>query len=199
MPYDEAVAAMERRVEAIRRGEAGELLWLVEHSPVYTAGTSAGPGELLNPGGIPVRRAGRGGRYTYHGPGQRVVYVLLDLRRRGQDVRRFVRSLEEWIVLALAEFAVAGERRAGRVGIWVDRGGGREDKIAAIGVRVRGWVTFHGLSINVDPDLAAYAGIVPCGVGEPDFGVTSLKALGAKAGMADLDAALKRTFARAFA
>ncbi len=196
--YAEAVGAMERRVEAIRAGALGELIWLVEHPPVYTAGTSADPAELLDPRGIPVHRTGRGGRFTYHGPGQRVVYVMLDLRRRGQDVRRFVHSLEQWVVLALAAFGVRGERREGRVGIWVDRGNGGEDKIAAIGVRVRGWVTFHGLAINLDPDLAAFGGIVPCGVSGPKFGVTSLRALGVDATMDDLDRALKATFAQVF-
>jgi lipoyl(octanoyl) transferase len=200
--YAAAMAAMERRVDDIRAGRAGELVWLLEHPPVYTAGTSADPRELLDPRGIPVRRTGRGGRFTYHGPGQRVAYVMLDLRPsnpngRGQDVRRFVHGLEEWAIQALARFGVKGERRPGRVGIWVERNSG-EDKIAAIGVRVRGWVTFHGLAINVDPDLSAFAGIVPCGVSGPRFGVTSLKALGAKASMRDLDAALEQTFDAAF-
>ena len=200
--YAEAVRAMEQRVEAIREGRAGELVWLVEHPPVYTAGTSADPAELLDPRGIPVHRTGRGGRFTYHGPGQRVVYAMLDLRRRGQDVRGFVRGLEDWAILTLARFGVKGERREGRVGIWVARGNtgdqGKEDKIAAIGVRVRGWVTFHGMAINVDPDLAAFAGIVPCGVSDPRFGVTSLRALGVDATMDEVDKALKETFARAF-
>ena len=193
---------MEQRVEAIREGRAGELVWLVEHPPVYTAGTSADPSELLDTRGIPVHRTGRGGRFTYHGPGQRVVYAMLDLRRRGQDVRGFVRGLEDWAILTLARFDVKGERREGRVGIWVARGNtgdqGKEDKIAAIGVRVRGWVTFHGMAINVDPDLAAFAGIVPCGVSDPRFGVTSLRALGVDATMDEVDKALKETFARAF-
>ncbi|MGQ0677532.1 MAG: lipoyl(octanoyl) transferase LipB [Rhodospirillales bacterium] len=201
--YAEAVRAMESRVEAIRAVQAGELVWLVEHPPVYTAGTSADPAEMLDARGIPVHRTGRGGRFTYHGPGQRVVYAMLDLRRRGQDVRGFVRGLEEWAILTLARVGVKGERRQGRVGIWVARedagGNGNEDKIAAIGVRVRGWVTFHGLAINVDPDLSAFAGIVPCGVTGPHFGVTSLKALGVNAAMREVDAALKETFARAFA
>jgi lipoyl(octanoyl) transferase len=201
--YAEAVRAMERRVDDIRAGRAGELIWLLEHPPVYTAGTSADARELLDPRGIPVHRTGRGGRFTYHGPGQRVAYVMLDLRpsnpnRRGQDVRRFVHGLEEWAILALARFGVKGERRAGRVGIWVERGSGNEDKIAAIGVRVRGWVTFHGIAINVDPDLAAFAGIVPCGVSGPRFGVTSLRALGVRATMRDVDQALRETFGRAF-
>jgi len=201
--YAEAVAAMERRVDEIRAGRAGELVWLLEHPPVYTAGTSADPRELIAPRGIPVQRTGRGGRFTYHGPGQRVAYVMLDLRpsnpnRRAQDVRRFVHGLEEWAILALARFGVKGERREGRVGIWVERANGKEDKIAAIGVRVRGWVTFHGIAINVDPDLAAFAGIVPCGVAGPRFGVTSLGALGVGATMRDVDDALRETFCRAF-
>ena len=200
--YAEAVRAMELRVEAIRTGALGELIWLVEHPPVYTAGTSAGPAELLDPRGIPVHRTGRGGRFTYHGPGQRVVYVMLDLRRRGQDVRRFVQCLEQWAVLTLAAFGIRGERREGRVGIWVARGDiggqGNEDKIAAIGVRVRGWVTFHGLAINLDPDLPAFSGIVPCGVTDRRFGVTSLRALGVDATMDEVDVALKATFEKAF-
>ncbi len=196
--YEAAVQAMERRVEAIRTGTAGELVWLVEHPPVYTAGTSADPAELLDPRGIPVHRTGRGGRFTYHGPGQRVAYVMLDLRKRGQDVRRFVLCLEEWAIRTLAVFGVRGERREGRVGIWVARGGGNEDKIAAIGVRVRGWVTFHGMAINLDPDLSAFAGIVPCGVSGPRFGVTSLKALGVDASMDEVDTALKEAFPLAF-
>jgi lipoyl(octanoyl) transferase len=193
VPYKEAVAAMEARAAAIAVGEAGEWVWLLEHPPLYTAGTSADPAELLDPAGLPVFRTGRGGRYTYHGPGQRVAYVMVDLARRGRDLRRFVRGLEEWVVAALADTGVTGERREGRVGIWVDRGGGREDKIAAIGMRVRRWVTFHGIAINVDPDLSAYDGIVPCGVRE--HGVTSLADLGIDAGMADIDAALRSRFA----
>jgi lipoyl(octanoyl) transferase len=189
---------MEARVEAIRAGRARELVWLLEHPPVYTAGTSADPRELLDPGGIPVHRTGRGGRHTYHGPGQRVAYVLLDLRARGQDVRRYVHCLEEWAILALRQLGVESGRRAGRIGIWVDRGGGREDKIAALGVRVRGWVTYHGLAVNVDPDLKAFAGIVPCGISEQRYGVTSLAALGVKADMAALDAALRDAFSLAF-
>ena len=193
--YEDAVAAMEARVEAIGAGEAGEWVWLLEHPPLYTAGTSADPAELLDPGRLPVFRTGRGGRYTYHGPGQRVAYVMVDLAPRGRDLRRFVRGLEDWVVAALADVGVTGERREGRVGIWVDRGGGREDKIAAIGVRVRRWVTFHGIAINVDPDLGAYQGIVPCGV--RGHGVTSLADLGIDAGMADVDEALRSRFAEA--
>jgi lipoyl(octanoyl) transferase len=196
--YEAAVAAMEARVEAIRAGRASELVWFLEHPPVYTAGTSADPAELLDPGGIPVYRTGRGGRHTYHGPGQRVAYVMLDLRARGQDVRRYVHSLEEWAILSLARLGVKSGRRAGRIGIWVDRGDGREDKIAALGVRVRGWVTFHGVAINVNPDLRAFAGIVPCGISEQRYGVTSLAALGVAADMAALDRALRDTFPLAF-
>ncbi|MCC6467207.1 MAG: lipoyl(octanoyl) transferase LipB [Alphaproteobacteria bacterium] len=196
--YEAAVAAMEARVEAIRAGQAPELVWLLEHPPVYTAGTSADPAELLDPRGIPVHKTGRGGRHTYHGPGQRIAYVLLDLRARGQDVRRYVHALEEWAILALARLGVESGRREGRIGIWVDRGRGREDKIAALGVRVRGWVTFHGLAVNVNPDLKAFAGIVPCGISEQRYGVTSLAELGATADMAALDQALRATFDQAF-
>lgn len=210
--YLAAIQAMEERVAAIRAESpapgpaqgpqdapgARELVWLLQHPPVYTAGTSADPDELLDPHGIPVHQTGRGGRHTYHGPGQRIAYVMLDLRRRGQDLRRYVHGLEEWAILSLARLGVRGERREGRVGIWVDRGGGREDKIAALGVRVRGWVTYHGLAVNVDPDLKAFAGIVPCGITEARYGVTSLKDLGVKAGMAALDQALRGTFDQAF-
>lgn len=195
--YGPAVEEMERRVAAIRQGAAGELVWLLEHPPLYTAGTSAPDEDLLDPCLLPVHRTGRGGRYTYHGPGQRVAYVMLDLRRRGQDVRCYVHQLEEWIIQALARFEVRGERREGRVGIWVVRPGGREEKIAAIGVRVRQWVTYHGLAINIDPDLNHYRGIVPCGIGE--HGVTSLAQLGVAATMAEADTALQSTFAGIFA
>jgi lipoyl(octanoyl) transferase len=198
--YSEAVAAMEARVAAIRDGRAPELIWLVEHPPLYTAGTSADPKDLLEPGRFPVYRSGRGGEFTYHGPGQRVVYVMLDLKRRGPDVRRFVQDLEEWIIRALAAFAVDGERRDGRVGIWVARRdplrGLREDKIAAIGVRVRRWVTYHGIAINVAPALDHFSGIVPCGIAE--HGVTSLVDLGLPVGLADLDAALRASFPGVF-
>jgi len=194
--YPEAVAAMEARVAAIRAGSAPELVWLVEHPPLYTAGTSADPADLLQPDRFPVYTTGRGGEYTYHGPGQRVAYVMLDLKQRGPDVRRFVQDLEEWIIRALASFAVKGERRAGRVGIWVPRGGGREDKIAAIGVRVRRWVTYHGIAINVEPELDHFDGIVPCGISE--HGVTSLVDLGLPVGLSDLDAALRAAFPGVF-
>jgi lipoyl(octanoyl) transferase len=200
VPYPAALAEMEARVADIRAGRARELVWLLEHPPVYTAGTSARPQDLLEPLRFPVHEAGRGGQYTYHGPGQRVVYVMLDLRRRRQDVRRFVNDLEEWTIRALARFNVRAERRHGRVGVWVARGkleeGGREDKIAAIGVRIRHWVSFHGISINVEPDLSHYAGIVPCGIAQ--HGVTSLVDLGLPVAMTDLDMALARTFDEVF-
>jgi lipoyl(octanoyl) transferase len=194
--YQEAVAEMERRVAAIRAGTAPELVWLLEHPALYTAGTSARDTDLLEPGLLPVYRTGRGGQYTYHGPGQRVAYVLLDLKRRSTDVRRFVADLEEWIIRALARFNLTGERRSGRVGVWIDEGQGRESKIAAIGVRVRQWVTYHGVALNVDPDLAHYRGIVACGLRE--HGVTSLAAQGVTVGMTEVDAALKASFEPAF-
>jgi lipoyl(octanoyl) transferase len=196
--YDEAVGAMEARVAAIRRGEAPELVWLVEHPPLYTAGTSAKAGDLLDAARFPVHHTGRGGQYTYHGPGQRVAYVMLDLNRRGRDLRSFVHNLERWVIMTLAQFDIAGERRSGRVGIWVDRGGGREDKIAAIGVRVRHWVTYHGVAINLCPELSHFEGIVPCGIAEPNLGVTSLAELGAAATMDDVDRALRATFGEVF-
>jgi len=195
--YEEAVAEMERRVASIRAGTAPELIWLLEHPPLYTAGTSALESDLLEPGLFPVHRTGRGGQYTYHGPGQRVAYVLLDLKRRGMDVRGFVSALEEWMIRTLARFNLKGERRAGRVGIWIDEGLGRDSKIAAIGVRVRQWVTYHGVALNVDPDLRHYRGIVACGI--RGHGVTSLTAQGISVGMAEVDAALKASFEPAFA
>ena len=193
--YEAAVAEMDRRAAAIRATGAPELIWLLEHPPLYTAGTSAQPADLLD-ARFPVHRSGRGGQYTYHGPGQRVVYAMLDLDRRGRDIRAYVTGLEAWIIATLATLGVTGERRAGRVGIWVDRGGGREDKIAAIGVRVRRWVTLHGLAINLAPDLRHFGGIVPCGVTQ--HGVTSLADLGIQASMEELDAALRATFDAAF-
>ncbi|MDT8857031.1 lipoyl(octanoyl) transferase LipB [Paracoccaceae bacterium Fryx2] len=200
-PYAETLAAMEERVAAIAAGTAPEAIWLLEHPPLYTAGTSARPQDLTDPGRFPVHVAGRGGQYTYHGPGQRVVYVMLDLNQRSRDVRRFVCALEGWVIATLAEFNVRGERRADRVGVWVTRpdrpgpdGRACEDKIAAIGVKLRRWVSFHGLSINVEPDLAHFSGIVPCGI--RDHGVTSLVDLGLPVTMADLDAALMRSFGR---
>jgi lipoyl(octanoyl) transferase len=195
--YLAAVEEMEGRVAAIRAGAAAELVWLLEHPPLYTAGTSARDEELIEPRRLPVHRAGRGGRYTYHGPGQRIAYVMLDLRRRGLDVRCYVHQLEEWMIRTLARFEVRGERRDGRVGIWVARALGNEEKIAAIGVRVRQWVTYHGVALNVDPELEHYRGIVPCGIAE--HGVTSLAALGMHATMQEVDAALKCTFAEVFA
>ena len=193
-PYPQAVAFMEERAAAIAEGTAPELVWLVEHPPIYTAGTSARDADLLD-ARFPVFKTGRGGQFTYHGPGQRVGYVMLNLKQRKADVRAFVHDLEEWLIRALAQFNVKGERREGRVGIWVARPG-REDKIAAIGVRVRRWVTFHGVSINVDPDLTHFSGIVPCGVSE--HGVTSLSDLGLPVTMADADVALKQSFADVF-
>lgn len=190
--YPDALTLMEERVAAIRAGTGRELVWLLQHPPLYTAGTSADPSELLAAGSLPVYSTGRGGRFTWHGPGQRVAYVMLDLSRRGQDLHAFVAGLENWIITALARFDVTGERRRGRVGVWVVEAPGRESKIAAIGVRVRRWVSFHGISINVDPDLSHYGGIVPCGIRE--HGVTSLAALGVDATMADLDGALREGF-----
>jgi lipoyl(octanoyl) transferase len=201
VPYPEAVEAMERRVAEIRSGNAPELVWLLEHPPLYTAGTSARSGDLLQPDRFPVFATGRGGQYTYHGPGQRIAYVMLDLKRRGPDLRRFVHSLETWIIATLAGFDVRGERREGRIGIWVARGAGREDKIAAIGVRVRRWVSYHGISINLNPDLGHFSGIVPCGIrsgAESPFGVTSLLDLGVAASLAELDDALVKTFEQIF-
>ncbi|MET4101340.1 lipoyl(octanoyl) transferase [Roseovarius sp. MBR-78] len=203
--YREAVAAMEDRVARISAGEAREAIWLLEHPPLYTAGTSARAADLVEPDRFPVFEARRGGQYTYHGPGQRVAYVMLDVGRRGRDVRRFVAALESWVIATLAEFNVTGEIRAGRVGVWVTRpdkpltaaGCPQEDKIAAIGIRLRKWVSFHGLSINVDPDLDHFTGIVPCGIYE--HGVTSLVDLGLPVSMADLDTALMRSFDTAFA
>jgi lipoyl(octanoyl) transferase len=196
-PYPAALAAMEARADAIAQGSAGELVWLLEHPPLYTAGVSARAEELLTPGALPVFQAGRGGRYTYHGPGQRVAYVMLDLRARRRDVRCFVAGLEAWIIAALARFGVAGAARAGRIGVWVvppGTGGVSvpEEKIAAVGVKLRRWVSFHGVSVNVAPDLDHFAGIVPCGLA--DHGVTSLRALGVAADMPALDGALKRAF-----
>ncbi|MBD3676805.1 MAG: lipoyl(octanoyl) transferase LipB [Rhodobacteraceae bacterium] len=202
--YDHAVAEMEARAAAIAEGRAAEAVWLVEHPPLYTAGTSARPEDLTDPDRFPVYEARRGGQYTYHGPGQRVAYVMLDVGKRGRDVRRFVWQLEEWVIATLDEFNVKGERREGRVGVWVVRpdkptgpdGRPREDKIAAIGVRLRKWVSFHGISINVEPDLSHFEGIVPCGIRE--HGVTSLVDLGLPVTMADLDVALKRSFSTIF-
>lgn len=195
-PYEEALALMDERVAGIAAGRVAELVWLLEHPPVYTAGTSARPEDLVD-ARFPVFAAGRGGQFTYHGPGQRVVYLMLDLKRRGPDVRRFVTTLEEWIIRTLAVFDVRGERRAGRIGVWVprpDKGAGCEDKIAAIGIRLRRWVSLHGIALNVEPDLAHFAGIVPCGVSDPRYGVTSLVDLGRTVTMPEVDSALRREF-----
>jgi lipoyl(octanoyl) transferase len=204
VPYPEALARMEARADAIARGQAPEAVWLLEHPPLYTAGTSAKARDLVDPHRFPVFEARRGGQYTYHGPGQRVAYVMLDVGRRGRDLRRFVHDLEGWVIDALGEFGVNGERREGRVGIWVARpekapgpgGTPREDKVAALGIRLRRWVSFHGVSINVEPDLSHFDGIVPCGITE--HGVTSLVDLGLPVTMADLDAALMRSFPSRF-
>lgn len=187
VPYPDALQTMNARAAVIAAGKAAELIWLLEHPPLYTAGTSADPAELFNPRGHPVHAAGRGGRYTYHGPGQRVVYVLLDLNVRGRDVRRYVHALEGWVIGTLGDLGIASHRAPGRVGIWTGEGAA-ESKIAAIGVRVSKWVTTHGLAINVAPDLTDFSGIVPCGIG--DFGVTSIEALGGSADIAAVDAAL---------
>lgn len=191
VPYPEAMSLMDTHVEAISKGLEPERIWLLEHPPLYTAGTSAHEEDLVERERFPVFKAGRGGQYTYHGPGQRVAYVMLDLKRRGGDVRAFVAALEQWVIDTLDQFNVTGERREDRVGVWVRRSS-REDKIAAIGIRVRHWVTFHGISINVEPDLTHFDGIVPCGIRE--HGVTSLVDLGLPVTMADLDMALKATF-----
>jgi lipoyl(octanoyl) transferase len=197
--YAAALGRMEERAAAIAEGRAAELVWLLEHPPLYTAGTSARDADLIDPDRLPVFRTGRGGQFTYHGPGQRVAYVMLDLNRRVPDLRRFVAALEAWLIGTLDRFNVRGERREDRVGVWVrrpDRGEGVEDKIAAIGIRVRRWVTFHGISLNVEPDLAHFGGIVPCGVAA--HGVTSLVDLGLPVGMADADVALRSAFEEVF-
>ena len=190
-PYEDALAEMERRAAAVRAGNARELVWLLEHPPLFTAGTSAAEEELINPLQFPVHEAGRGGRYTYHGPGQRVGYLMLDLDRRGRDIRCFVHALEGWLIASLADLGVEARRETGRIGLWVGRGES-EAKIAAIGVRVKRWVTLHGFSVNVAPDLSHFSGIVPCGISE--YGVTSLEALGLSADLAALDATLAANF-----
>jgi lipoyl(octanoyl) transferase len=198
--YLEAVAAMDARAAAIAAGEAHELVWLIEHPPLYTSGTSAQAADLIE-ARFPVHASGRGGQFTYHGPGQRVAYAMLDLKRRSPDVRRYVATLEEWIIRTLAAFGVAGERRDCRIGVWVprpDKGDGYEDKIAAIGIRLKRWVTLHGIAINVAPDLGDFAGIVPCGIADPHFGVTSLADLGHAVSMAELDRVLRREFESLF-
>ena len=196
VPYPDALTRMEERVAQIIAGDAGELIWFVEHPPLYTAGASAKESDLID-ARFPVFKTGRGGQYTYHGPGQRVVYLMLDLKRRKPDARAYVRDLEEWLILALTSLGVRGETRKGRVGIWVSHHG-REDKIAAIGVRLRRWVTYHGVSLNVAPDLSHYSGIVPCGIGADVGGVTSLDALGVRVSMAEVDAALRESYEEIF-
>jgi lipoyl(octanoyl) transferase len=198
MDYERTLAAMENRAAQIAAGEAPEAVWLLEHPPLYTGGTSAQPEDLIN-ARFPVYPAGRGGQYTYHGPGQRVAYVMLDLTQRGRDIRCLVKGLEQWVIDTLAAHNITGERREGRIGVWVqrpDKGFGREDKIAAIGVRVRKWVTFHGISLNVDPDLGHYDGIVPCGI--TDQGVTSFEDLGQLVSMSEVDSVMRSTFETIF-
>lgn len=195
VPYEEALAQMEARVAAIREGTASELIWLLEHPPLYTAGTSADLADLVSPDAFPVFNAGRGGQYTYHGPGQRIAYVMLDLKNRGSDIRAFVQDLENWVIDVLAQYHLKGEKREGRVGVWITHGS-KEDKIAAIGVRVRRWVSFHGISINVEPDLSHYAGIVPCGISE--HGVTSLVDQGLPVAMHEFDIELRSSFEKIF-
>lgn len=197
VPYPEGVRFMEERAAAIRAGAAPECIWLLEHPPIYTAGTSADPSDLLDAARFPVYPTGRGGQFTYHGPGQRVAYVMLDLGVRGRDVRDFVWRLEEWLIRTLQALGVVGERRQGRIGIWVARGDGREDKIAALGIRVRRWVSYHGVSLNVSPNLEHFSGIVPCGLAE--HGVTSLHALGRKVPMEAVDEELRKAFRSVFA
>jgi len=201
VPYEDAIQFMETRVEGIRKNNEPETVWLLEHPALYTAGTSAVDEDLLMPNRFPVFSSGRGGQYTYHGPGQRIIYVMLDLKKRDQDVRKFINDLEQWMVQCLSEFNIIAESRKGRVGLWVPQGGAsnpayREDKIAAIGVRIRNWVTFHGISINVDPDLSHFEGIVPCGIKE--YGVTSFFELGNSATMSDLDVVLRSSFEHTF-
>lgn len=201
VPYAEALRVMEARAAAIADGRAAELVWLLEHPPLYTAGTSARQEDLIEPQRFPVHSVGRGGKYTYHGPGQRVAYVMLDAKKRGGDVRAFVSALEGWVMATLDQFGVKGETRPGRIGVWVarpEKGPGREDKIAAIGIRLRRWVSFHGLSINVEPELEHFAGIVPCGIADPKYGVTSLADLGRVVRMEEVDMALEATFVARF-
>jgi lipoyl(octanoyl) transferase len=200
VPYGEALTAMEQRAGAVAAGMAAELAWLIEHPPLYTAGTSARPTDLIE-ARFPVHQTGRGGQFTYHGPGQRVAYLMLDLRRRGADVRRYVASLEEWMIRTLAAFNIRGERREDRIGVWVprpDKGEGREDKIAAIGIRVKRWVSLHGVALNVEPDLSHFQGIVPCGVSGQRYGVTSLVDLGVPVTMPEVDMVLRREFEALF-
>lgn len=194
--YEEAVSFMENRVAEIHAGTKPEMVWLVEHEPLYTAGTSADEADLVEPDKFPVHKTGRGGQYTYHGPGQRVAYVMLDLKTHGRDIKKYVCNLEQWLINSLAAVGVVGMRRTGRVGIWVDMGGGRESKIAAVGVRLRKWVTYHGISLNINPDLSHFNGIVPCGISE--HGVTSLAQLGKNISMAEMDKILKEEFGKIF-
>lgn len=199
--YEAAVSAMEARAASIAAGEAGELIWLLEHPPLYTAGTSAKDADLRDADRFPVYRTGRGGEFTYHGPGQRVAYAMLDLKARGRDVRAYVQDLERWIIGALDAFGIDGEIRDGRVGVWVDRsrpGAPREDKIAAIGVRIRKWVSFHGIALNVEPDLTHFTGITPCGISDPNLGVTSLVDMGCPVTLPEADAALRAAFEDVF-
>jgi len=197
IPYEEAMSVMEARVAAIIRGAAPEMVWLLEHPPLYTAGTSAKPSDLLTPEALPVHYTGRGGQFTYHGPGQRIAYVMLDLKRRNaQDVRAYVQALEEWIIRSLAAFNIIGERREGRVGIWVEKPDGSEAKIGALGIRVRKWVTYHGIALNIHPDLSHFSGIVPCGVSA--HGVTSYADLGHHVTMQEIDAVLRSEFSALF-
>lgn len=201
VPYPEAVAFMEARAAAIAAGEATELVWMLEHPPLYTGGTSAKIADLKDPYRFPVFETGRGGEYTYHGPGQRVGYVMLDLTRRGRDARKFVQGLEDWIIGTLAQFDIEADRRCGRVGVWVnrpDKGEGHEDKIAAIGVRLRRWVSFHGIAFNVAPDLSHFDGITPCGIADPRYGVTSLADLGIEKSLAETDEAFRKSFETVF-
>ena len=195
IPYEEALAEMERRAAAIREGHEPELVWLLEHPPLYTAGTSAKSEDLIDPDRFPVYDAGRGGQYTYHGPGQRIAYVLLDLKKRNSDIRAFVQDMEAWVIDVLAQYQIKGEIREGRVGVWIQNGS-REDKIAAIGVRVRKWVSFHGISINVEPDLSHYEGIIPCGISE--HGVTSLVKQGIPVTLPEFDIELRESFEKIF-
>jgi len=199
--YEEAVAAMEDRVRDIRAGTARELVWLLEHPPLYSAGTSAKPDDLRTPDRFPVHKTGRGGQYTYHGPGQRIAYVMLDLNRRGADLRQFVKDLERWLILTLAKFNITGLIRNDRIGVWVtrpDKGPEAEDKIAAIGIRVRRWVSYHGISLNVEPELEHFSGIIPCGIDPESYGVTSLADLGQMLSLPEVDMALKATFEEVF-
>jgi lipoyl(octanoyl) transferase len=200
VPYRAALTAMDERVAAIAAGRTPEWVWLLQHPPLYTAGTSARPEDLIEPR-FPVHQTGRGGQFTYHGPGQRVAYVMLDLNRRKPDLRTYVATLEEWIIRTLASFNIRGERRCDRIGVWVrrpDKGDGCEDKIAAIGIRIRRWVTLHGIALNVEPELSHFSGIVPCGVSEPRYGVTSLADLGLPVSMAEVDMILRREFEALF-